>query len=91
MMNTIAVMLLQVAASKGSATLFGGAKSYRLASYFISLACILYAYAHGVNAVIAALLLSLGMAAHIVGELIGSAGSWSFGFVLRNCQWLETE
>jgi MFS family permease len=84
MMNTIAVMLLQVAASKGSATLFGGAKSYRLASYFISLACILYAYAHGVNAVIAALLLSLGMASHIVGELIGSAGSWSIGFGLAD-------
>jgi MFS family permease len=84
MMNTIAVMLLQVAASKGSTTLFGGAKAYRRASYFISLACILYAYAHGLNAVIAALLLSLGMAAHIVGELIGSAGSWSIGFGLAD-------
>ncbi|MEY4291417.1 MAG: hypothetical protein RL130_1359 [Actinomycetota bacterium] len=84
LMNTIAVMLLQVAASKGSATLYGGAKSYRLASYFISLACILYAYAHGVNAIVAALLLSLGMASHIVGELIGSAGSWSIGFGLAD-------
>ncbi len=84
MMNTIAVMLLQVAASKGSATLYGGAKHYRLASYFISLACILYAYAHGMNAIIAALMLTLGMAAHIVGELIGSAGSWSIGFGLAD-------
>jgi MFS family permease len=84
LMNTIAVMLLQVAASKGSATLFGGAKSYRLASYFISLACLLYAYAHGVNAFLAALLLALGMASHIVGELIGSAGSWAIGFGLAD-------
>jgi MFS family permease len=84
MMNTIAVMLLQVAASKSSATLIGGAKNYRWASYFISLACILYAYAHGVNAIIACLLLSLGMASHIVGELIGSAGSWSIGFGLAD-------
>ena len=84
LMNTIAVMLLQVAASKGSGTLFGGAKSYRLASYFISLACLLYAYAHGVNAFLAALLLALGMASHIVGELIGSAGSWSIGFGLAD-------
>jgi MFS family permease len=84
LMNTIAVMLLQVAASKGSATLFGGAKSYRLASYFISLACLLYAYAHGVNAFLATLLLALGMASHIVGELIGSAGSWSIGFGLAD-------
>ena len=84
MMNTIAVMLLQVAASKGSATLFGGAKNYRLASYFISLACILYAAAHGISAVLASLMLVLGMAAHIVGELIGSAGSWSIGFGLAD-------
>lgn len=84
MMNTIAVMLLQVAASKSSATLIGGAKNYRWASYFISLACILYAYAQGVSAVVACVLLSLGMASHIVGELIGSAGSWSIGFGLAD-------
>ena len=84
MMNTIAVMFLQVAASKSSKTLMGGAKAYRNASYFISLACVLYAYAHGMNAVMAALLLSLGMASHIVGELIGSAGSWSIGFGLAD-------
>jgi hypothetical protein len=84
MMNTIAVMLLQVAASKSSATLYGGAKSYRLASYFISLACLLYAYAHGVSAVVASIMLVLGMASHIVGELIGSAGSWSIGFGLAD-------
>jgi MFS family permease len=84
MMNTIAVMFLQVAASKSSKTLLGGAKAYRNASYFISLACVLYAYAHGMNAVMAALMLSLGMASHIVGELIGSAGSWSIGFGLAD-------
>lgn len=84
MMNTIAVMFLQVAASKSSKTLMGGAKAYRNASYFISLACVLYAYAHGMNAVMAALMLSLGMASHIVGELIGSAGSWSIGFGLAD-------
>lgn len=84
MMNTIAVMLFQVAASKSSKTLIGGAKAYRSASYFISLACVLYAYAHGMNAVMASLMLVLGMASHIVGELIGSAGSWSIGFGLAD-------
>ena len=84
LMNTIAVMLLQVAASKGSATLFGGTQQYRRASYFISFACVLYAYAHGVGPVLAALMLTLGMVSHIVGELIGSAGSWSIGFGLAD-------
>ena len=84
LMNTIAVMLFQVAASKSSGTLLGGATAFRKASYFISLACILYAYSHGVGAVLACLLLVLGMAAHIFGELIGSAGSWSIGFGLAD-------
>jgi MFS family permease len=84
LINTIAVVVFQVAASKSSKTLTGGVKAYRNASLFISLACILYAYAQGMNAVFAALLLTLGMASHIVGELIGSAGSWSIGFGLAD-------
>jgi MFS family permease len=84
LINTIAVVIFQVAASKSSKTLLGGVKAYRNASLFISLACILYAYAQGMNAVMAVLLLTLGMASHIVGELIGSAGSWAIGFGLAD-------
>jgi MFS family permease len=84
LINTIAVVIFQVAASKSSKTLLGGVKAYRSASFFISLACILYAYAQGMNAVMAVLLLTLGMASHIVGELIGSAGSWAIGFGLAD-------
>lgn len=84
LMNTIAIMIFQVVASRGSATLMGGAKFYRRASFFISLACVIYASAQGVNAVLASLLLALGMAAHIYGELVGSAGSWSIGFGLAD-------
>lgn len=84
LINTIAVMLFQVVASRSSKTLMGGVKAYRNASFFISLACVLYAYAQGISAVFAALLLTLGMLSHIVGELIGSAGSWSIGFGLAD-------
>ena len=84
LINTIAVMLFQVVASRSSKTLMGGVKAYRNASFFISLACVLYAYAQGFSAVFAALLLTLGMLSHIVGELIGSAGSWSIGFGLAD-------
>lgn len=86
LINTIAVVIFQVAASKSSKTLLGGVKAYRSASFFISLACVLYAYAQGMNAVLAVLLLTLGMASHIVGELIGSAGSWAIGFGLADEQ-----
>ena len=84
MVNTIAVMLFQVAASKGSGPIFAGAKLYRRASLAIAIACILYSTSHGVSAITASALLVLASAVHVYGELIGSAGSWSIGFGLAD-------
>jgi MFS family permease len=82
--NTVGVTLFQVSASKGSGTLFGGAKFYRRASVAVASACLLYAMAHGVNTYLACAILILAMAVHTYGELIGSAGSWSIGFGLAD-------
>ena len=84
MVNTVAVMLFQVAASKGSGPIFAGAKLYRRASLAIAIACILYSTSHGVSAITASALLVLASAVHVYGELIGSAGSWSIGFGLAD-------
>ena len=84
MVNTVAVMLFQVAASKGSGPVFAGAKLYRRASLAISVACILYSMSHGVGAITASAILILASAVHVYGELIGSAGSWSIGFGLAD-------
>ena len=84
MVNTIAVMLFQVAASKGSGPIFAGAKLYRRASLAIAIACILYSTSHGVSAITASALLIVASAVHVYGELIGSAGSWSIGFGLAD-------
>jgi len=84
MVNTVAVMLFQVAASKGSGPVFAGAKLYRRASLAISIACILYSMSHGVGAITASAILILASAVHVYGELIGSAGSWSIGFGLAD-------
>ena len=84
MVNTISVMLFQVAASKGSGPVFAGAKLYRRASLAISIACILYSMSHGVGAITASAILILASAVHVYGELIGSAGSWSIGFGLAD-------
>lgn len=84
MVNTIAVMLFQVAASRGSGPIFAGAKLYRRASLAIAIACILYSTSHGVNAITASAVLILASAVHVYGELIGSAGSWSIGFGLAD-------
>jgi MFS family permease len=84
MVNTVAVMLFQVAASKGSGPVFAGAKLYRRASLAISVACILYSMSHGVGTITASAILILASAVHVYGELIGSAGSWSIGFGLAD-------
>jgi hypothetical protein len=84
MVNTVAVMLFQVAASRGSGPIFAGAKLYRRASLAIAIACILYSTSHGVSAITASALLVLASAVHVYGELIGSAGSWSIGFGLAD-------
>jgi MFS family permease len=84
MINTIAVMLFQVAASKGSGPVNAGAKLYRRASLAISVACIFYSLSHGVSALLASAILVAASAIHVYGELIGSAGSWSIGFGLAD-------
>lgn len=84
MVNTVAVMIFQVGASKGSGPVFAGAKLYRRASLAISIACVLYSMSHGVGAIAASSILILASAVHVYGELIGSAGSWSIGFGLAD-------
>ena len=84
MVNTIAVMLFQVAASKGSGPVYAGAKLYRRASLAIAIACVLYSTSHGVGAITASAILIVASGVHVYGELIGSAGSWSIGFGLAD-------
>jgi MFS family permease len=84
LVNTIAVMLFQVAASKGSGPINAGAKLYRRASLAIAIACLLYSTSHGVGVIAASAILILASAVHVYGELIGSAGSWSIGFGLAD-------
>ena len=80
--NTVAVILFQMRASKGSGDLNTGAKLYMRAGFAIALSCILYAFSAGIPTVAACALLILAMMVHVFGELIGSAGSWSIGFGL---------
>jgi hypothetical protein len=80
--NTVAVILFQMRASKGSGDLNTGAKLYMRAGFAIALSCILYAFSAGIPTIAACALLILAMMVHVFGELIGSAGSWSIGFGL---------
>ncbi|MEK6648179.1 MAG: MFS transporter [Actinomycetota bacterium] len=84
LVNTVAVILFQVRASKGSGDVRAGARMFARAGYFVAAACLLYAISSGVSALFACVLLVVAMLVHVAGELIGSAGSWSIGFGLAD-------
>ena len=80
--NTVAVILFQMKASKGSGDIGAGAKLYMRAGFAIAFSCVLYAFSAHIPTIAACSLLILAMMVHVFGELIGSAGSWSIGFGL---------
>jgi len=80
--NTGAVIIFQVRASRGSGDIFNGARLYRLAGLAISGSCVLYAMSAHIATIPACTLLIVAMMVHVFGELIGSVGSWSIGFGL---------
>lgn len=82
--NTIGVVLFQIRVSRGSGDIAVGALQFRRAGFAVALACILYGFASGVSTIWACAILVLAMCAHVFGELIGSAGSWSIGFGLAD-------
>lgn len=84
LVNTIAVILFQVRASRGTGDVKAGARMFNRAGYFVAGACILYALSSGVSTIFACTLLIAAMLVHVTGELIGSAGSWSIGFGLAD-------
>lgn len=84
LINTIAVILFQVRASRGSGDVKAGARMFSRAGFYVAGACILYALSSGVSTIFACTLLLAAMIVHVAGELIGSAGSWSIGFGLAD-------
>ena len=82
--NTIGVVLFRIRVSRGSGDIAVGALQFRRAGFAVALACLLYALASGVSTIWACTILVLAMCAHVFGELIGSAGSWSIGFGLAD-------
>ena len=82
--NTIGVVLFQIRVSRGSGDIAVGALQFRRAGFAVAVACLLYALASGVSTIWACTILVVAMCAHVFGELIGSAGSWSIGFGLAD-------
>ena len=84
LLNTIAIVLFQVRTSKKADNIKAAAKLFQQASFYIAMASLVYAMAHGVNAIFASLLMLLGMAIHIAGELYGSNAAWMIAMELAD-------
>ena len=83
-LNTAAIVLFQVRMSKTAKDLKFAAKQFQQASFYVAIASLVYALSHGVNAVIASIVLIVGMCVHIAGELIGSNASWMIAMDLAD-------
>ena len=84
LMNTIAIVLFQVKTSKKADNLKSAVKIFQQASFYVAMASLVYALAHGVNALFASLFMLLGMAVHIAGELYGSNAAWMIAMDLAD-------
>lgn len=82
-LNTVMVVLLQIPLSRWSDTARGAGRSVLWAGVSLAAACVLWGGAGEVSGVVAAsVLLLAGALAHVVGELLSSAGGWGLSYDL---------
>ncbi|MGV9454327.1 MFS transporter [Streptomyces sp. NPDC003635] len=80
--NTVAVVLLQVRAARGTDEPAAAARASRSGSWCLAVACLVFALTGGASAAVAGVLLLVGALAHVLGEIRQSAGSWGMSFGL---------
>ncbi|MFI1568922.1 MFS transporter [Streptomyces sp. NPDC020490] len=80
--NTVAVVLLQVRAARGTDEPSAAARASRSGSLCLAVACVVFALTGGASAAVAGTLLLVGALAHVLGEIRQSAGSWGMSFGL---------
>jgi hypothetical protein len=82
LLNAVAVIFLQVRASRGAEEATGAAAAQRVAGFLLAGACGLYALAEGKPMWVAVGILFVASAVHVLGELRQAAGSWGISFDL---------
>jgi hypothetical protein len=81
-LNTLVVVLFQVRVSKGSELPAGGARAMRRSGLLLASCCVLFAAAQDKPVLVAALVVLVGAAIHVFGEMLQGAGQWSVSFGL---------
>lgn len=82
LVNTISAILLQVRVGRSSDTVAGASRSLTSSGLYLGLSCLIIAFASQVSTWLTLLVLVLGAAAHVMGELQQSAAAWSLSYEL---------
>lgn len=82
LLNATVVVLLQIRASRGTATAEGAATAQRTSGLLLLGACVLYGLAADRTAWLATVVLVAAALVHVLGELRQAAGSWGISFDL---------
>jgi sugar phosphate permease len=79
-LNSVAVILLQVRISQGTETLSGAARAGRRAGLLLSITCVVLALTDATSGAVTIGLLVVAALAHVLGEMLQSAGGWGISF-----------
>lgn len=81
-LNSVAVILLQVRVARGTEELSGAARAGRRAGLLLALACLVLAVTDATSGTVTIVLLIAAALAHVLGEMLQSAGGWGVSFEL---------
>jgi MFS family permease len=81
-LNSVAVILLQVRVARGTEHLSGAARAGRRAGLLLALACLVLAVTDATSGTVTIVLLIAAALAHVLGEMLQSAGGWGVSFEL---------
>jgi MFS family permease len=82
LVNTAAVILLQVRVSKGTEDVPGGTRAWWRSGIGFAACCALFAVSAGQPIWLACVLLLAGTLVHVLGEMLHIAGAWSLSYGL---------
>jgi hypothetical protein len=81
-LNSAAVILLQVRISRGTEHLDGAARAGRRAGLLLAVTCLVLALSDAASGAVTIGLLVAAALAHVLGEMLQSAGGWGISFEL---------
>ncbi|MER7585106.1 MFS transporter [Kitasatospora sp. NPDC097691] len=80
--NTLLVITLQVRATRGTEERTGAARACGRAGVVLAASCLVLSLAHGLPAIVAAVVVLAGVALQSLGEVTAQAGGWALSYDL---------